>query len=104
VLNEGGLFGERTGWHLPAFDVSSWNSRNLSSGLPNGKAGIGFFVTEFDLEVPEGYDIPVSFTFDATPQPYRAILFINGWMMGKRVANLGYVDFLVLYVRSHICY
>ena len=24
-------------------------------------------------------------------QPYRAYLFVNGWMIGKRVANLGYV-------------
>lgn len=22
-------------------------------------------------------------------QPYRALLFVNGWMMGKRVGNLG---------------
>ncbi|KAG8928066.1 hypothetical protein FRC02_007399 [Tulasnella sp. 418] len=22
-------------------------------------------------------------------QPYRALLFVNGWMMGKRIGNLG---------------
>ena len=32
----------------------------------------------------------LSFTFDESAQPYRALLFVNGWMMGKRVANLGY--------------
>jgi len=32
----------------------------------------------------------MSFTFqEPLRQPYRALLFVNGWMMGKRVGNLG---------------
>jgi hypothetical protein len=93
VLNEGRLFGERVGWHLPGFDTSSWTERDLSAGLPNGAAGIGFFVTTFPLNIPAGFDVMLSFTFDESIQPYRALLFINGWMMGKRVANLGYAVF-----------
>lgn len=89
VLNEGGTFGERQGWHLPDFDTSSWTRRSLSSGLPNSAAGLGFFVTTFDLSIPSGTDVPISFNFDNFDQPYRAYLFVNGWMMGKRVANLG---------------
>lgn len=95
VLNEGGLFGERQGWHLPEFDTSKWTSRSLSSALPSG-AGVGFFITTFDLNIPTDTDVPISFVFDggstATTQPYRALLFVNGWMMGKRVGNLGFVD------------
>jgi hypothetical protein len=91
VFNEGGLFGERQGWHLPGFDASSWVERSLSSGLPNGAAGVGFFVTSFQLDMPDEVDAHMSFTFDQSTQPYRALLFVNGWMMGKRVANLGYV-------------
>ena len=90
VLNEGGLFGERVGWHLPGFDTNSWVERDFSAGLPDGAAGIGFFVTTFPLNIPTGFDVMLSFTFDESTQPYRALLFINGWMMGKRVANLGY--------------
>ncbi|VDB87383.1 unnamed protein product [Peniophora sp. CBMAI 1063] len=93
VVNEGGLFGEREGWHLPGFDTSSWEDRDLSSGLPNATAGVGFFVTTFDLTVPSGVDARFSFNFDSntnsTDVPYRAYLFVNGWMMGKRVGNLG---------------
>ncbi|KAH8108699.1 glycoside hydrolase family 35 protein [Phellopilus nigrolimitatus] len=93
VFNEGGLFGEREGWHLPGFDTSSWVERDLSEGLPGDNAGVGFFVTTFSLDIPEETDVPISFLFDGgsslTVQPYRAILFVNGWMMGKRVANLG---------------
>lgn len=92
VLNEGGLFGERQGWHLPNFDTStsSWSSRDLSSGLPDNEAGVGFFVTTFDLSLPAGYDVMLSFNFeDEGEPPYRALLFVNGWQMGKRVGNLG---------------
>ncbi|KAL0951714.1 hypothetical protein HGRIS_008390 [Hohenbuehelia grisea] len=90
VLNEGGLFGERQGWHLPGFDTSKWTTRDLASGLPGSAAGVGFFVTTIDLKIPAGFDVPLSFTFQETfGQPYRAFLFVNGWMMGKRVGNLG---------------
>lgn len=91
VLNEGGLFGERQGWHLPGFDISQWTPRDISEGLPGGAAGVGFFVTTFDLKIPTQVDVPISFVFDeeslSTIQPYRAILFVNGWMMGKRVGK-----------------
>ncbi|EIW77017.1 glycoside hydrolase family 35 protein [Coniophora puteana RWD-64-598 SS2] len=90
VLNEGGLYGERAGWHLPGFDTSSWEARDLSQGLPNSTAGVGFFVTTFDLSIPAGYDVPIAFNFESElGQTYRARLFVNGWMMGQRVANLG---------------
>lgn len=93
VLNEGGLYGERLGWHLPGYDTSPWEARDLSEGLPNATAGVGFFVTTFDLNISEELDVPMSFTFDQSFQPYRAQLYVNGWMMGKRVANLGRVHF-----------
>ncbi|KAF7978647.1 hypothetical protein HWV62_45156 [Athelia sp. TMB] len=93
VMNEGGLYGERLGWHLPGFDTASWVQRDLSEGLPDSAAGVGFFVTTFKLDLQSDQDVFLSFTFDdnvGTPRtPYRAYLFVNGWMMGKRVGNLG---------------
>lgn len=90
VFNEGGLFGERKGWHLPGFDVSGWEPRELVQGLPGSIAGVGFFVTTFELKIPKGLDVPMAFEFkELFGQPYRVLLFVNGWMMGKRVGNLG---------------
>lgn len=90
VLNEGGLFGERVGWHLPGYLTEGWEKRDLALGLPDQKAGVGFFVTTFKLDIPTGLDVMLSFDFEQDlGQPYRAFLYINGWMMGKRIANLG---------------
>ena len=84
MLNEGGLFGEREGWHLPGFDTSTWATRDLSTGLPNGTAGVGFFVTTFELDFPSSADALVSFEFtEESGMAYRARLFVNGWMFGK---------------------
>ena len=84
VLNDGGLFGEREGWHLPGFDTSSWTKRDLSEALPGNAAGVGFFVTTLDLNFPPSSDVFLSFQFEtANTQAYRARLFVNGWMFGK---------------------
>ncbi|KAI0092324.1 glycoside hydrolase superfamily [Irpex rosettiformis] len=89
ILNEGGLFGERAGWHLPGFSTAKWSTRSPSQGLPNGP-GVGFFVTTFELDVPKDVDAMFSFEFTETAgQAYRALLFVNGWQYGKRVANFG---------------
>ncbi|KAF5381591.1 hypothetical protein D9615_005535 [Tricholomella constricta] len=87
ILNEGGLYAERMGWHLPKFDDAAWETRTPFEGLD--KPGVGFFRTTFDLDLPSGYDIPLSVVFDAEPGHYRAQLYINGWQLGKRVANIG---------------
>ena len=59
---------------------------------------VTFFVTTFKLDIPSSLDAAISFLFDSgsteTVQPYRALLFVNGWMMGKRDANLGCVVFI----------
>ncbi|KIJ23862.1 glycoside hydrolase family 35 protein, partial [Sphaerobolus stellatus SS14] len=89
IFNEGGLFGERQGWHLPGFDTSSWQSRSLSEGLPNAEAGVGFFVTTFDLNIRSETDVPISFVFEDNLERYRAHLFVNGWNYGRRIANIG---------------
>lgn len=92
-MNEGGLFGEREGWHLPGFDTSSWTERDLSEGLPSGEAGVGFFVTTFDLDFPKNTDVLLSFQFESNNTlPYRARLFVNGWMFGKVRAQVASVQ------------
>ncbi|KAF7912608.1 uncharacterized protein EAF01_001629 [Botrytis porri] len=88
--NEGAMFAERQGYHLPNSPSEAWEVRNpVSDGV--GNAGVGFFTTKFNLSIPEGWDVPLGFVFNGTGTPgnYRAQLFVNGWQFGKYVNNLG---------------
>ncbi|KUJ19279.1 putative beta-galactosidase E [Mollisia scopiformis] len=93
--NEGAMFAERMGWHLPSPPSEGWESRSPVCDGVDG-AGVGFFTTGFELDVPSGWDVPMSFVFNGTEGGeegtggnYRAQLFVNGWQFGKYVNNLG---------------
>ncbi|KAH3918288.1 beta-galactosidase [Parastagonospora nodorum] len=97
-LNEGGLYVERQGLHQPgAFAASGWTASKgpVNDGI--SAPGIGFFATEFELNVPAGYDVPMSFTFTngtsatngSSVPAYRAQLYVNGFNYGKYVSNVG---------------
>lgn len=95
-LNEGGLFAERQGLHLPgALAAPGWKSSKgpVEDGI--SAPGIGFFATEFELDLPAGYDIPLSFTFangtagGNSTRAYRVQIYVNGWQYGKFVSNVG---------------
>ncbi|KAK0564485.1 hypothetical protein OC844_001686 [Tilletia horrida] len=106
-LNEGGLFAERQGWHLPGFNGSdSWERRapteGIGRGWTRGTPGIGFFRTELALDVPERETSDISLAFvlppiikrgsrseEARRPTYRALLYVNGWQFGKYVPALG---------------
>ncbi|KAI0385148.1 glycoside hydrolase family 35 protein [Hypomontagnella monticulosa] len=88
--NEGAMFAERQGFHQPSPPSQDWAVANpITDGVAT--AGVGFFTTTFELDVPAGYDVPLDFVFaNATAgATYRVQLFVNGWQFGKYVANLG---------------
>ena len=82
-LNEGELFAERKGYHMPGSPTGSWSiSSPFNTGLRS--AGVGFYATSFQLDLPVEYDIPVEFVFHNTTAPdYRVQLFMNGYQFGK---------------------
>nr|XP_036579971.1 beta-galactosidase precursor [Colletotrichum truncatum]KAF6787727.1 beta-galactosidase precursor [Colletotrichum truncatum] len=88
-LNEGGLFVERQGYHWPEPPSSSWkDSKGPTEGIT--EAGIAYYSATVDLDLPSGYDIPISLTFtNATTTAYRAQIFINGYQYGKYVHHVG---------------
>ncbi|KAL9080438.1 MAG: hypothetical protein Q9159_007606 [Coniocarpon cinnabarinum] len=90
--NEGAMYAERQGFHLPAPPDSNWTVRSpISDGIVG--AGIGFFTTSFNLSMPQGYDTPLSFVFPSAgasaTRNFRIQLFVNGYQFGKYVSNLG---------------
>ncbi|KAF9269213.1 glycoside hydrolase family 35 protein [Marasmius fiardii PR-910] len=91
-LNEGGLYAERIGAHLPGFPDTSWSVGSPLSGI--SKAGINFYRTMFDLAIPSGLDVPVrlSFTPSVITSNYRVQIYLNGWQVGKYFNSIGYVS------------
>ncbi|KAI9322100.1 glycoside hydrolase superfamily [Dichotomocladium elegans] len=84
--NEGGLYGERFGWHLPGFDDRAWK---VVSPQKN-RTGLAWYRTSFDVHVPDGYDVPLAINIkDETNTRYRALIFINGWQFGRYVNDIG---------------
>lgn len=88
--NEGAMFAERQGYHLPHSPLKDASAKSpITDGIP--EAGVGFFATTFDLNLPTGYDIPLSLVFANTTgatnetqtSPYRVQVFVNGWQFGE---------------------
>ncbi|KAF7330740.1 Beta-galactosidase [Mycena venus] len=89
AFNEGGLFAERQGWHLPGFNDAAWAVGAPTQGIAH--AGVAFYRTSFDLNIPAGVDYPLALVFtNSTANPhFRAQLYVNGWQFGKYVNNIG---------------
>jgi len=93
-LNEGGLFAERQGFTQPFPPSQNWTTSSPLSGIP--EAGVAFYAAELPLDLPIGYDIPLSFVIANTtiangtgPEDFRAQIWVNGWQFGKYVNSVG---------------
>ena len=89
VVNNGGLYGERAGWHLPGFHDAKWSRAGASP-----TAGTQWHRTTFRLDVPKGHDASIGLTIGdpetpRSPVSYRALIFLNGWNMGQFIAHIG---------------
>ncbi|KAF2436604.1 putative beta-galactosidase [Tothia fuscella] len=87
-MNEGGLYGERLGWHLPGFDASSWKKGSPTDGLE--KSGIAWYSTTFKLNINADLDVPLGIEFSVPKGTVtRVQLFVNGYQYGKYVPHIG---------------
>jgi len=96
-INEGGLWAERIGAHLPGFPDDSWAVGSPLSGV--SKAGINFYRTTFELPVSVGIDAPIrlSVARSTTTIPnFRLQIYLNGWQIGKYVNSIGPQTIFVL--------
>jgi beta-galactosidase GanA len=87
-LNNGGLYGERCGWHLPAFDDSRW----AGAALPGTDTyqGVRWYRTSFRHTPPAGVDASVGLTLtDDATRAYRVQIFLNGWNLGQYINDVG---------------
>ncbi len=90
-MNNGGLFGERHGWHLPGFPDESWRTATLPAA--GARPGTTWYRTTFTLNIPATHDASLGITIGnpaaRSSADYRALLFVNGWNMGQYIADVG---------------
>jgi hypothetical protein len=94
-LNNGGLYGERAGWHLPGAAVGQaggWTAAQPGDAPP--APGTYWLRTQVKLDLPRGHDVQLGLAFGDTGKPRsdrenRALIFVNGWNMGQFAANVG---------------
>lgn len=91
-LNNGGLYGEREGWHLPSAPQQGWAKVQSTEAPP--APGTYWLKTQFQLDLPKQHDVQLGLAFGDTTQPRsdrenRALIFVNGWNMGQFAAHIG---------------
>ncbi|KAK1986708.1 family 35 glycosyl hydrolase [Colletotrichum cereale] len=92
-INEGGLYAERVGAHLPGYPDADWEPFASAGGaLSVPDAGIRVFRTVVPLHVPAGLDVSISFRLGAASDGtnrLRALLFVNGYQYGRYSPHIG---------------
>lgn len=98
-LNEGSLYAERVGMHLPGFPDDKWSTYASNfTGLINPTAGVRAYRTTVDLSVPSGLDVSISFKLSSPSRPtskgynnrVRVLLFVNGYQYGRFNPHIGH--------------
>ncbi|TAQ90548.1 hypothetical protein B7494_g1102 [Chlorociboria aeruginascens] len=98
-MNEGGLYGERLGWHLPSSPLI--NSSVSPTPLPSfsttsspltglNATGIAFYSTTFHLHLDPDLDVPLGISLSAPAGTVaRVLVWWNGYMYAKYVPHIG---------------
>lgn len=95
-MNEGGLYGERLGWHLPGFSPASsypsslgaWDDSTPLDGLST--SGIRFYLSNFTLDIDDDLDAPLGLSFSSPAGTVaRVMLWVNGYQYGKYEPHIG---------------
>jgi len=91
-FNNGGLYGERAGWHLPGAPAAGWTHAQPGAAPP--APGTYWLRTQVPLDLPRGNDVQLGLAFGDPAAPRsrrenRALIFVNGWNMGQFIAHVG---------------
>jgi hypothetical protein len=89
-MNEGGLYGERLGWHLPYFNPSTSGFSHSSPITGLNASGVEFYITTFNLNIDSDLDVPLGISLTAPSGTIaRVMIWINGYQYGKFVPHIG---------------
>lgn len=88
-VNEGGLYGERLGWHLPGYVAPSTAGSESPLDGVSGAAG-RFYITTFNLDLDADLDVPIGLQLDAPSNTSVVVqIFVNGYNFGHFLPHIG---------------
>lgn len=96
TMDQVGLYGSAHGWIGAHVNPKKWKAvrlpdRWVARGI---HPGIGWYRTSFHLQVPRGVYAPIGLRIGGPgpgvgPRRYQALIFVNGWFIGRYVNYLG---------------
>ncbi|HEY2042042.1 MAG TPA: beta-galactosidase [Jatrophihabitans sp.] len=87
-MNTGGQYGERAGWSLPGYNDAAWPGTSLPAA--DKTPGLSWYRTTVSLNLPKKQDTSVALSITDDPsRHYRALIFINGWQLGRYQNDVG---------------
>ena len=88
-MNEGGLYGERMGWHLPGYQPPK--HAGTSSPLEGVSNATGrFYTTTFKLHLDEDLDVPIGLQLGSAADTAAVVqVFMNGYQFGHYLPHIG---------------
>ncbi|KAJ5157524.1 beta-galactosidase C [Penicillium canariense] len=88
-MNEGGLYGERLGWHLPGYQAPK--SAGTNSPLDGVSHAAGqFYTTTFRLHLDADLDVPIGLQLGAAANTSAVVqVFMNGYQFGHYLPHIG---------------
>ena len=88
-MNEGGLYGERMGWHLPGYPIPKTAGTESPLDGVSGAEG-RFYTTTFKLELDRDLDVPIGLQLDAPTNTSAVVqIFMNGYQFGHYLPHIG---------------
>ncbi|KAJ5083806.1 hypothetical protein N7456_013233 [Penicillium angulare] len=88
-MNEGGLHGERLGWHLPGYTPPKTAGDETPLDGVSGAEG-RFYTTTFKLDFDSDLDVPIGLQLGSPDNTTAVVqIFMNGYQFGHYLPYLG---------------
>lgn len=90
LYNNGGLYGERAGWHLPGYPSHNWEPATTL----RSSAGVTWYRSSVNLDLPANQDTMLALKVNSSrfanlTDRSRVMMFVNGWNIGLYGGNVG---------------